>query len=208
MKNKKEIKNVGYQKKGKTLKKTNREIRDAKRKKWIILITIWTFFLSMSINVISELFLNNHNIIMSFVILMVIIAIGIFFDMIGIAVASADLTPFNSMAANKVSGARESVNIVKNASQVSNFCNDVIGDICGIVSGATSISIIYQIGSSFDFFDSSVLIIVLNGLVAAFTVGGKAMGKNIAMQHSTKIVFRFGYLVSRLRGSFKLKNGG
>ncbi|HCX63677.1 MAG TPA: hypothetical protein DHN33_00505, partial [Eubacteriaceae bacterium] len=115
-------------------KDSNKERKNKKQKRWIVFITILTFFLAMGFNLISELMLNNQDILVSFIILLAIIGLGIFFDMVGIAVASADITPFNAMASSKLKGSKEAVNIVKNASQVSNICNDVVGDICGIIS--------------------------------------------------------------------------
>ncbi|QSX08935.1 hypothetical protein J0B03_02315 [Alkalibacter rhizosphaerae] len=189
-------------------KQSTKELKLQRQRRWMIFITIWTFFLSIGINLITELFIQNTKILFSVSILITIVAIGIFFDMVGIAVASANMTPFNSMAANRVRGAREAVGIVKNASQVSNFCNDVIGDICGIVSGATAISIVYQIGSSYNLRDTTILVIIINGFVAAFTVGGKAFGKNIAMEHNTQIVYRFGSVLAFLKHPMEFRKGG
>ncbi|MFZ7131091.1 MAG: hypothetical protein ACOWWR_01895 [Eubacteriales bacterium] len=178
----------------------NKKKKSRKRKRWIIFITIWTFILTISFNIISEILLQNNFILISFLLLISIVSMGIFSDMIGIAVASADLTPFNAMASNKVKGSKEAVQIVKNASQVSSFCNDVVGDICGIISGATSISIAYEILTYTNLMESAMVIVVLNGFVAAFTVGGKAMGKNIALENNTEIVFRFGFILSVVKG--------
>ena len=41
-----------------------------------------------------------------------------------------------------------------------------------------------------------ILSVCLAGLVAALTVGGKAVGKGIAMMHSNSIIFMVGKLVS------------
>lgn len=183
-------------------KPSSKEKKLQRQKRWIIFITIWTFFLSIGMNLVIELFINNTKVVSSILMLITIVAIGIFFDMVGIAVASSTMIPFNSMAANKVRGAREAVGIVRNASQVSNFCNDVIGDICGIVSGATAISMVLQIGALYDLKDTTILVIVINGFVAALTVGGKAFGKNIAMDHSTQIVYRVGSLMAFLKNPF------
>ena len=56
--------------------------------------------------------------------------------MIGIAVTVATPKTFNSMATKNVRGARACINLIRKASKVSSFCNDVIGDICGILSGS------------------------------------------------------------------------
>ena len=72
---------------------------------------------------------------MAFLILLVIVMVGIIFDIIGVAVTSADEKPFHSMAARKVPGSQEAIKLLRNAERVSSICNDVVGDICGVVSG-------------------------------------------------------------------------
>lgn len=162
--------------------------------KWVIVITIWTFFLAVGMSFASETVLENVNIVTAFIILIFIIFIGIIFDLIGIAVASAIEKPFHSMAANKIIGARYAVKLLRNAGPVSNFCNDVIGDICGIVSGAASAIIILQIHKS-NSTNIPYLSVILSGLVAAITVGGKAIGKEIALKKSKEIVFHVGRIL-------------
>lgn len=98
------------------------------------------------------------------------------------------------MAANKVKGAKKAVNLVKNASKVSNILNDVVGDICGIISGATVAVIIVKIASIYTIKDTLIITAVLNGFVAAITVGGKAFGKHIAMENASEIVRKAGYV--------------
>ncbi len=75
---------------------------------------------------------------------------NIFFDIIGIAVTTAKEMPFHAMAANKVEEAKYAIKLVKNASQVSNFCNDVIGDISGIISGSLGATIIFKLANIYD----------------------------------------------------------
>ena len=78
----------------------------------------------------------------AFVVLVIIIT-GVVFDVIGIAVTAADETPFNSMASKKIR-ARQSLAAAERP-QVSSFCNDVVGDICGVVSGVAGTSIVWGI---------------------------------------------------------------
>ena len=113
--------------------------------KWVSMITIWTFIMAIVFSIVTEGLVKNLNILLAFIILIIIILIGILFDIIGIAVATAEEKPFHAMAANKVEEAKYAIKLIKNAGQVSNFCNDVIGDISGIVSGAIGSSIIYKI---------------------------------------------------------------
>ena len=77
-----------------------------------------------------------------------IILVGILFDIIGTAVAAAEESALNAKAAKKVPGAREGVYLIKNADKVANFCNDVIGDICGTVSGAIGAALVFQVLAS------------------------------------------------------------
>ena len=135
----------------------------------------------------------------AFLILLIIVLIGILFDIIGVAVTSADEKPFHSMAARKVPGAQEAIRLLRNAERVSSICNDVIGDICGVVSGSASATIAAQILAKFEFTWPMVVSLVMSALVAGLTVGGKAVGKTFAMNSCTFIVHTAGKIVYFLR---------
>ncbi|HZJ76400.1 MAG TPA: hypothetical protein VFC70_01705 [Oscillospiraceae bacterium] len=157
--------------------------------KWVITITIWTFFLTMGISISSEIILNNAQIFFSVVMLVIIILIGVLADIIGIAVTFASEKPFHAMAADRVEGSKYAIRLLKNAGPVSNLCNDVIGDICGILSGVAGTSIIVGLHALPFSMSKSLLTIIISGLIAAFTVGGKAIGKSIAINNAHNIVF-------------------
>jgi CBS domain containing-hemolysin-like protein len=120
------------------------------------------------------------------------VVLGIIFDVVGVAVTSADEKPFHSMAARKVPGAQESIRLLRNAERVSSICNDVVGDICGVVSGSASATIAAQILSNFEFSWPQIISLIMSALVAGLTVGGKAVGKTFAMNSSTVIVHTVG----------------
>ncbi|QQY80620.1 hypothetical protein EDD65_102287 [Keratinibaculum paraultunense] len=172
--------------------------------KWVSMITIWTFVMAIVFSIITEGLVKNLNIFLAFIILIIIIFIGIFFDIIGIAVATADEKPFHAMAANKVEEAKYAIKLIKNAGQVSNFCNDVIGDISGIVSGAIGSSIIYKIINIYDIKNGTLLSIIITSLVASLTVGGKALGKSVAISYSEKIIFEIAKVFNFLEKKFGL----
>ncbi len=157
--------------------------------KWVITITVWTFFLTIGISISSEIILNNTQIFFAIVTLVIIILIGVLTDIIGIAVTFASEKPFHAMAADRVEGAKYAIKLIKNAGPVSNFCNDVIGDICGILSGVAGTGIIVGLHALPFPMSKSLLTIIISGLIAAFTVGGKAVGKSIAVNNSHNIVF-------------------
>ena len=142
----------------------------------------------------------------AFLILLIIIFVGIIFDIIGMAVATADEKPFQSMAARKVPGAHEAIALLRNAERVSSICNDVVGDICGVVSGSASATIATLILMNVEVGWPRGISLVMSALVAGLTVGGKAIGKNIAVKSCTSIVHLVGRIVctlNRLTGKKK-----
>lgn len=127
------------------------------------------------------------------------ILLGIVFDIIGVAVTAADERPFHSMAAHKTPGAREALGLIRKANRVSSFCNDVVGDICGIVSGTTAAVIVLRLQEALSF-QSVVISLAITALVSGLTIGGKAAGKTFAIEKSTQVlqlVGRFVHLFSR-----------
>jgi CBS domain containing-hemolysin-like protein len=106
------------------------------------------------------------------------------------------------MASKQIRGAKEAVQLLKKADQVSSFCNDVVGDICGIVSGATGgVLIMRIIWTSSLLLEQSLLSIIISSLIAAFTVAGKALGKSYAIENSNKVVYYTAYFLSLLNRS-------
>ena len=174
-------------------KKVNKKpIKDKKKvdKKWVLLISILSFIISLVFSFIGETVIPNAHIGISIILIFAFVFLGIIFDMIGIAVTVADVKTFNSMATKRVKGAKLGVKLIKNAPKVSSFCNDVIGDICGIISGSTGVSIAIIIA---DKFDVSLLLVTLliTAFIASVTIGGKALGKSYAMNNSNVILYRF-----------------
>lgn len=173
-------------------------------KKWVFIITIWTFILAIGVSLVSEIILRNFNIIFALLSLIFVIIFGVFFDIIGIAVTASDEKTFHSMAANKILEAKYAVKLVRNAGRVSNFCNDVIGDISGIVSGAAGTIIVIKLVNEYGFTKGAVLSVIMSGLIASLTVGGKAIGKEFAIKQSDKIIFFAAKFVMILDMKFKI----
>ena len=157
---------------------------------WILKIIITAFTLSLLMSLASESLLPNIPSLFGIVIVLFFIIIGIIFDMIGVAVTASSLSVFNSMASRKVKGAKLAVKFKKNSDKVSSFCNDVIGDICGVVSGACCISIAESLSESLNI-NFLILSLLTTSIVSALTIGGKAIGKNIAINQSEIIMYRF-----------------
>ena len=164
-------------------------------RRWVITIFFATIAISATISLISDFVMGKSSMIVAFLILLMIVFIGIIFDIVGMAVATADEKPFHAMAARKVRGAKECIMLLRNAERVSSICNDVVGDICGVVSGSASATIAAQVLSNFELSFGSIVPLVMSSLVAALTVGGKAVGKGIAVASCTDIVYHAGQVI-------------
>ena len=167
--------------------------------RWIVTIFLVTIAISGTISLASDVIMSNSSTLIAFLILLVIILIGIVFDIIGMAVATADEKPFHSMAARKVPGAQEAIRLLRNAERVSSICNDVVGDICGVVSGAASATIAAQILSNFTFSWPQIISLGMSALVAGLTVAGKAIGKTVAVNSCTEIVYMVARVIRRFQ---------
>ena len=175
--------------------KKNKKDKNQSRYKWILKITLASFIISIFFSFISEIAIPNVSIVFGIILTLLFISIGVIFDMIGVAVTASDESVFHSMAAKKVRGAKLAVKFKKNADKVSSFCQDVIGDICGIVSGSTgaviSLKIMEHLNSSNIF-----ITLIIMGIISAITIGGKATFKSIAMKKANDILYKFSYIVS------------
>ena len=119
--------------------------------------------------------------------------------MVGVAVTSADLEPFNSMSSRKVRGAKTAVKLIQNAEKVSSFCNDVIGDICGVVSG--SAGAILSVGLANHYKGNPLWITLLTtAFIASLTIGGKALGKSYAINKNNIILYQFSKFLANIKG--------
>ena len=159
---------------------------------WVITIFLVTILVSATISFVSDIIMDATTVLVAFLILLAIVLIGILFDIIGVAVTSADEKPFHSMAARKVPGAQDAIRLLRKAERVSSICNDVVGDICGVVSGAASATIASQVIASGNFSWPQLITLGMSAIVAGLTVGGKAVGKTFAINSCTSIVHAVG----------------
>ena len=164
---------------------------------WALQVFLLAVVLSALLSFFSSTALEGAGYLVAVGVLAVFIGLGIVFDMIGVAVTAADPKPFHSMAAHKEKGAKEAIRLLKNANQVSSFCNDVVGDICGIVSGSTAAVIVVELQR--DLSTTSILIsIAVTALISGITIGGKALGKTVAINECTGVVYRVARLMHTL----------
>ncbi|UKI51601.1 MAG: hypothetical protein L6V79_05140 [Clostridium sp.] len=82
--------------------------------------------------------------------LLFLIVGNVVFDGIGIAAATADETEVKRLSKHCGRSEKIAIYIVENADIVSNVCNDVIGDIFGILSGACTVVITASVTKGLD----------------------------------------------------------
>ncbi len=181
----------------KELKRNKLEIINIK---WILEIILVTFIISIIFSFLAELFIPKTSLLVSILILIIFILIGILFDMIGVAVQASNEAPFHSMNSRRVKGADVAVKIKKNSDKSSTFCNDVIGDICGIISGTTGSIIALKLVTKYNV-DEFYAVLIITSIISALTIGGKAIGKSIAINKSNYIL----YDVAKFISDFKKK---
>lgn len=159
-----------------------------KRNVWWIKATVISLILSAFFSYLSEIVSNAEQIVVVIVLLAFLILSGILFDAIGVAVTSCDTTPIISMASRKVYGAKTALWLTKNSDTVSSVCNDIVGDIFSIISGACSAALVVKITMSLQQTWQIVLSIAVSAIVSAMTIGGKAFMKKIAISNSKDFV--------------------
>lgn len=160
------------------------------KNKWIIQVFIISFILSAIFSGLST-YLSDFNVIILSTILIIVIGIGIIFDMIGVAVLTAKEAPFHARSSKKIKEATACLKLLKNSTKVSSVCNDIVGDICGIVSGSLGATLTIYLAASLHM--SAILATILvTSFISALTVGGKAFFKNIATKNSDGIVLMVG----------------
>lgn len=159
-----------------------------KRNVWWIKATVISLVLSAFFSYLSEIVSNAEQIVVVIILLAFLILSGILFDAIGVAVTSCDTTPIISMASRKVYGAKTALWLTKNSDTVSSVCNDIVGDIFSIISGACSAALVVKITMSLKQTWQIVLSIAVSAIVSAMTIGGKAFMKKIAISNSKDFV--------------------
>ena len=167
--------------------------------RWVIRIFLLSVSLSAVLSLCSGAMLEGAGFAAAAAILVFFVLLGIAFDIIGVAVTAADAKPFHSMASHRTKGAKQAIRLIKNAEKVASFCNDVVGDICGIVSGSTAAVIVTLLQESFAL-RSIFVSTAVTALISGLTIGGKAIGKKIAIKKSKNVV----YFVAKLMAAFHI----
>ena len=175
-------------------KNSKNKEKDHSKIQWFIQVFITTFILSICFSYISTYGVSKLDLISSIIILIAVILIGILFDIIAVAITVAKEDEFHAKASKKIDGAKTSLKLIKNSAKVANICADVIGDVCGVLSGAISAMISAKLAEN----AGPNLQFAISAIVASLTVGGKALGKEVANKNSTPIVHFVGTMLRKI----------
>lgn len=170
-----------------------------------------TFIIAVLVTLLSTGLAEMVSLPVALLILLVIIFIGIIFDLIGVSATAAEMAPLNAKAAKKIFGAKKALFLLRRADVVASFCCDIVGDICGTISGALGAVIVLRLSTGFQL-SEDVLEVIFLALIAALMVGGKAYGKRIGIERANDIIFIIGKIIATieliLRFGRKNDNGG
>ena len=148
---------------------------------WGLTILILSFILSVLFSLLTEISVNGSPVYVCIIVLVVLLVLNVGCDIIANAVVSCDVDGFN---------ARRAVSFCKNAEKIGSIFSDVIGDICGIVSGSAG-AVLAGFFIVNDSVEGMVISIMISAVISALTVGGKAFAKPIALKYNSKIAFGF-----------------
>ncbi len=166
-------------------------MKNKNRLSWLITVCLLSFILSIIMSLTSESLIPKINVFFGIIIILLFIFIAVLFDMIGVAITASDETPFHSMASKKVKGSHHSVKLIKNSDKLASICNDVIGDVSGVVSGSAGVLVANTIASNYNL-NTSFVVLITTAIIASLTITGKAYGKEKAIKNSEKITFVVG----------------
>ena len=162
---------------------------------WLITVLFLSFALSMGMSLLSEGVIPKINVYLGILIILLFIFISVIFDMIGVAITAQDETPFNSMASKKIKGSSHSVKLIKNSDKLASICNDVVGDVCGVVSGSAGMMVAASLVDKIKI-NPSLLVLLVTSIIASLTITSKALGKTIAIKNSKTITERVGKVIN------------
>ena len=172
----------------------------------VFTLTVTTFVVSTVLSLGSNSVLAFMPVTASLVFLLFIILIGVLFDILGVAATAGEEAPFHAMASNRVPGAKHAIWLVRHADGVSTFCNDLVGDVVGTLSGALGVALLLALRGPSPRLGETLANTLMVALIAAVTVGGKALGKSFAITKSTTILLVTGkilYSLEQIRMKFR-----
>ena len=108
-----------------------------------------------------------------------------------IAVAFTTISEVNLLPYKDKKGYNMALSLCKNADKVASFGGDVVGDICGILSGAGGVSLVLNMHLEGDELNLLVTCLV-SSIIAGVTIFCKAIMKSYSIENCEKIAIKTG----------------
>ena len=175
------------------IKRKERDKNDKKKKKrnlWPLKAFFITLLIAAAVNTGSELMLTDSQWWLATILTVAILLLGVVFDIVGTAATACDIGPFHSMASRKVRGGKMAVRLAQKRDIVSSVCCDIVGDICGIVSGVCGAALASEAidGLGLSVAWNLVIKVLIYSVISTLTITFKALGKNIAVKKANGIM--------------------
>lgn len=175
--------------------KTNRKKQAKKRipgwLAWGLGVLVLSFALTVIFSFLTEVSIKGSPVYVCVIVLVVLLVLNIGCDLLANAIITCKPEAFHAMASNKIKGAKRAVAFCRNATKLGSIFADIIGDICGIVSGAAGTALVVYIAANGGKTIELIASIGVSAVIGALTVGGKAIFKHFAMKYNKQIVFGF-----------------
>ena len=172
--------------------------------RWAFKIFILSICLSIVFSMISQSLFPKLSSILSLFVIMFFITLSVVFDMINVAVTTIKKEDLASEKGKN--GYSTALKLCNNREKVASFCGDVVGDICGILSGAGGVSLVVNMNIN----NLSIYFIVtciISAFIAGITIFGKAIMKTYSVENCKTVIMKVGgVLEGSVFGLFKKKN--
>lgn len=188
-------------------KTTIQSYSGAKKYRWAFKMFFIAVSMSLFFGFISQTLLTKMGIVFAILGICVFVFVSVAFDMVGIAVASADIDVFKKWADSKIKGARVGLKFCENSEKVCSFCADVVGDICSTLCGAGGACIVVALTGHVE--NSNLIMLTsisTSALIAGLTIFFKALMKERALKNSNKIILKLGIFLEKTIFKEKTKN--
>lgn len=159
---------------------------------WAVKTFVLSICLSICFSVLSQSLFPNLTSFFSLLVILFFIVISVLFDMIGVAFTTINKNNLEKFTDDK--GYKMAQRLCDNKEKISSFCADVVGDICGILSGAGGVSLVVNMHIN----NPNVYFLVtclISSFIAGLTIFGKAIFKGYAVSHCDVVVMKTARLI-------------
>ncbi len=152
--------------------------------KWAFKVFVLSISLSIIFSLFSQSLLPSLSPFFSIFVIVFFVFVSVIFDMIAVAFTSINKEQLDKY--KNENGYVMAVKLCERADKVASFGGDVVGDICGILSGAGGVSLVVNMNIQ----DANLNLLVtclVSSLIAGITIFCKAIMKTYALQNCEQI---------------------